>query len=96
MTLLRTDSFVPLTAVPAADERRDFRVSVIPQNSQARPFQTLESSAPAPAGLAPGKNCEPRLSVQRDGDRITGIRIQCTCGQVLDVACLYEPPAKSA
>jgi hypothetical protein len=95
MTLLRTESFVPLTAAPVSDERREFRVTVIPQSEQSRTFQSLEQLAPAPT--APSnhkKSCEPRVSVQRDGDRVTSIRIQCTCGQVMDVACLYEESPK--
>ena len=38
----------------------------------------------------PGKkNCEPQVLLQRDGDRVTNIRIQCSCGQVMDLACDY-------
>ena len=47
------------------------------------------------AGSPPGKKfCEPRVSVQRDGDRVTNIRIQCTCGQMMDIACVYDEPPK--
>jgi hypothetical protein len=35
------------------------------------------------------------LSMQRDGDRITNIRIQCSCGQVMELACVYDPAAKT-
>ncbi len=38
--------------------------------------------------------CEPRVTVQRDANRVTHLRIQCTCGQIMDLACLYDnPPA---
>ena len=91
MTLLRTESFVPLTAAPVSAERREFRVAVIPQSEQSRTFQSLEQLAPATATAPnPRKNCEPRVSVQRDGEQVSSIRIQCSCGQVMDVACLYE------
>ena len=43
-----------------------------------------------------GKSCEPRVSLQSDGDRITSIRVQCACGQVMDLACVYESTAKPA
>ncbi len=43
-----------------------------------------------------GRICEPRISLQREGDRVNGIRIQCTCGQVIDLACVYESPTKPA
>lgn len=97
MTLQRTEAFVPLTAVPVSGENREFRVTVIPQAEQPQPFQSLEQVAPSATSVAsPAKRlCEPRLSVQRDGDdRVTSIRIQCTCGQVMDVACVYDAPAK--
>lgn len=91
MSLNRTESFVPLTVAAVSDERREFRVTVIPQSEHSRTFQSLEQLAPAPAGSGnQQKICEPRVSVQRDGDRISSIRIQCSCGQVMDVACLYE------
>lgn len=38
-----------------------------------------------PAGLA-GK---PSVTLQRDGDRVTHIRIQCACGQVIELDCAY-------
>jgi len=94
MTPPRTESFVPLTDAPVSDERREFRVTVIPQSEQSQIFQSLEQLAPVPASPMSAKNCEPRVSVQRDGDRVTGIRVQCSCGQVMDVACLYEESSK--
>ena len=95
MTLQRTESFVPLTATPPAGENREFRVTVIPQAASAKAFQTLEQAGVG-GGTAAGpdnaKACEPRLSLQRDGGRVTSIRIQCSCGQVMDLACLYDEP----
>jgi len=47
----------------------------------------------------PGKrSCEPQVLLQREGERITSIRIQCSCGQVLDLACDYgdTSPVKTA
>ncbi len=94
MTSPRTDSFVPLTAAPASAEKREFRVTVT-NASGKKPdsFQTLDTPAPNNPGK---KNCEPRVTVQRDGDRVTHLRVQCSCGQVLDLACVYDPePAKA-
>jgi hypothetical protein len=96
MTPQRTQTFVPLTAAPAAPDRRDFSVTVVPgaEKPPEKNFQSLGTlrSAPAPAA-SENKTCEPRVSVQREGDRVTHLRIQCTCGQVMDLACLYEKPA---
>jgi hypothetical protein len=33
------------------------------------------------------------VSLHRDGDRISGIHIECSCGQVIDLACVYQPEA---
>ena len=98
MTLLRTESFVPLTTLPASGEPREFRVTIIPKAGQTLPMQTLEQPAPAPLGSGPGagKMCEPRVSLQSEGDRITNIRVHCSCGQVMDLACVYEPTARPA
>ena len=99
MTLLRTESFVPLTAAPAAPGQREFHVGIIPREGHFRPFQSLEKNTlgPGETALADEKKyCEPRISVQREGDRVTSIRVQCTCGQVMDLACVYDEPPKAA
>jgi hypothetical protein len=98
MTLLRTESFVPLTAAPVAPGQREFHVGIIPRDEHFRPFKSLEKKplAPGETALSGGKQfCEPRISVQRDGDRVTSIRIQCTCGQVMELACVYDEPPKA-
>ena len=100
MTHPQTNPFVPLVSALPSGERRDFHITVIPQTefTQAtQAFLSLDKTSHAASELRPlKKNCEPRLSVQRDGDRITSIRIQCSCGQTIDLACVYEPPAKPA
>jgi hypothetical protein len=98
MTPVHNDPFVPLTAAaPKAGERQEFRVTVVRQPEGVQPFRSLEPKAPAAAGAAAaprGPGCEPRVSVQREAERVTGIRVQCTCGQVIDLACVYQEPAK--
>jgi hypothetical protein len=46
--------------------------------------------------LGTGKIGDPQVSLQYEGDRVTHIRIQCSCGQIMDLACVYEPVAKPA
>jgi hypothetical protein len=95
MTTPQTNPFVPLVATMPSGEKRDFQITVIPQTEQSHAFQSLEkTSSTLNERMLSKKNCEPHLSVQRDGDRVTNIRIQCHCGQTIDLACLYEPPAK--
>jgi len=94
MTLTRTESFVPLApASPRpAGERREFRATVISQSSQAQTFQSVAAAAvPSianPTAHAPA--CEPKVNLQRDGNRVTGIHIQCSCGQVIELSCVYD------
>ena len=59
-------------------------------------FQSLESQRPtalSASNNAEKKIGEPRVTVQRDGDRVTHLRIQCTCGLVMDLACVYDAPS---
>jgi hypothetical protein len=98
MTLQRTEAFVPLTTAPAPGEYRELQVTVIPKAVPTRSLQSLEppGTAAGRPGPAAAKKCEPSVSLQCDGDRITNIRVQCTCGQVMDLACVYEPASKPA
>ena len=36
-----------------------------------------------------GKVREPVVTLTKDGDKVTGIRIECGCGQVIELACAY-------
>jgi len=98
MTLLRTESFVPLAATPVAPGQRKFQAGIMPRDGHFRPFRELEKKPLAPGETALSDEkiyCEPRISVQREGERVTSIRVQCTCGQVMELACLYEEPTKA-
>jgi hypothetical protein len=70
-------------------------------NSAARTtgFQALEmprAAALSGASIAEKRLGEPRVTVQRDGDRVTHLRIQCPCGQIMDLACVYDSPTPAA
>lgn len=91
MQTTRDDTFIPLTpALPAASDRPDFMVTVKSQTESHQPFQSLEQTGVAPAAAIHTPACEPRVSVQQEGDRISAIRIQCVCGQVIELACVYD------
>jgi hypothetical protein len=102
------DSFVPLTAVSAPGTPREYQVAVLNghdhnhadgnghangkgKGADQSGFQSLESQRPVANGTEK-KIGEPRVTLQRDGDRITHLRIQCTCGQIIDLACVYDTP----
>jgi hypothetical protein len=97
MTLQKTDSFQPLTTATAGDKSREFRVTVIPQTESVPGFKNLAqigATEAADGAVGARKNCEPQLFLQRDGDRIAGIRVQCSCGQVMELACVYDEAVK--
>jgi hypothetical protein len=100
MTHTQTETFVPLTmaAPPSPGKRTEFKATVISQPDQAQKFQSIATAtgAAAAATTPRGANCEPRVSIQRDGNRVAGIQIQCSCGEVIELACVYETVAPQA
>jgi hypothetical protein len=83
------ESFIPLTRrALSASERPDFRVTVV------SPTDAQPSTAPQPPGawssLPQGSASDPRVTLQRDGDRVSSIRLQCACGRLIELACVYE------
>jgi hypothetical protein len=99
MTPTPTESFVPLTtaAPPSPGKRTEFKATVLSQPGQAKNFQSIANATASAAVTTPrGANCEPRVSVQRDGNRVTGMQIQCSCGEVIELACVYEAAAAQA
>ena len=81
------EPFVPLNknAMPGQN-RADFRVSIVSDAENLPPFQPL-GHAGGKAGA--GGQCEPRVTLQHEGEHISAIRIQCSCGQVIELACVY-------
>jgi len=102
MTPNRNDAFVPLapTTPRPAGERREFRATVISQSNQAQSFRPVAAAATVSVAnpAAHGAHGEPKVTLQREGNRVTGIHIQCSCGQVMELACVYDaaPAAQPA
>jgi hypothetical protein len=98
----RTESFVPLTSNPPrpAGERGAFQATVITQAgvTQKLPAIAVPAAVPQAAAAAPQPKgtCEPKVSVQRDGTRVTGIQVLCSCGEVIDLTCVYDAVAPQA
>ena len=99
------DSFVPFalnrSTAPAdrSGERTGF-VPAKPVSGDASPRTgTTPTPNPAPhAGASPASMVAPRphvehgrpvVTLRREGDQVTGIRIECTCGKVIELDCLY-------
>lgn len=89
---METD-FIPLASrLPTAEAGREFRVLILDSPKEARPFRPHtqpEAGAAKAATNHPGG--EPRILLQREGDRIVGIRVECSCGERIELACVYEP-----
>ena len=49
----------------------------------------VERSRPAKEPDHPVSGPPPQVTLQRDGERVTQIRIQCGCGQVIELDCEY-------
>lgn len=54
-----------------------------PLTAGSSPVNPGTTSACAEAGTAP------QVTLLRDGDRVTHIRVQCGCGQVAELECVY-------
>jgi hypothetical protein len=84
-----TNTFVPLMTAPAPStgDTAMFRLTVLPQ-AEAKPV-----FAPLPAGgppASPAQACgHPSVTLERQGEVVSGIRIECGCGQVIELACAY-------
>jgi hypothetical protein len=56
------------------------------------PFRSLATTIPSPAeppALPCSLPAEPQVTLVRDGEKITHIKIQCRCGEVIELACAY-------
>ena len=87
-----TSSFVPFEpGTGGADHSGDlgFTPTVVSATEGATPTGSKASSAPAHQHSGPEANAKPVVTLQRTGDKITSIRIECLCGQIIDLNCSY-------
>jgi len=80
--------FVPLniTGAPTAEAAPRPKGSPAPPAQKAFQVASAAGQSPQGSGAAGG---EPKITLERQGDRITCIRIQCSCGHIIEVACTY-------
>lgn len=64
-------------------------LKVVPKAEAGPAFAplTIPGAAHAHTGIA--AQGKPVVTLQRDGERVTGIRIECVCGQIIELACSY-------
>lgn len=60
-----------------------------PQPGSSARFSAVTSPAPATAPPAATHCGELKVDLKRDGERITEIRIQCRCGELIELTCEY-------
>jgi hypothetical protein len=78
---MHNDQFMPLLARPTA------------AGSSAAQFHLHGSASAQEAGAAAdaahGHAGQPVVTLLREGDRVTRIRIHCACGQEIELDCVY-------
>ena len=86
------ESFVPFDPAPPSAQKSGGTapgLKVVPKGEAGTSFSPLQSPASAHAHAAAGAAGKPVVTLQREGERITGIRVECVCGQVFELACSY-------
>lgn len=89
-----SDSFVPLCPKTSGTrERADFRVTVLRDDQLPQGFQPIVKPVAAPShpltSAAAAHTHDPQIALEREGDRVTGVRIHCTCGRVIELGFSY-------
>src|SRR6185369_11463795 len=64
------------------------KLSVASRGEEAPAFTPMETVRGTAAHAHSG---QPTISLERNGDRVTSIRIECACGQVIELDCRYGP-----
>ena len=88
MSRAAAESFVPFDPVPTPGQRTGGAapgLKVVPKGESGPSFSPLQS----PSSVHAHATAKPVVTLQREGERITGIRIECVCGQVIELACSY-------
>ena len=75
---------VPATEGPATEPGAPAKVVTDAKSAMA--FRPVTEGSIPPAPPAGG---EPRVTLEREGDRVTRIKIQCCCGHSIELACDY-------
>jgi len=84
-------SFVPLVAPTGGPTplrpkpATEVAAAVGPEKAFRPVHEALATAAAAP----PHASVEPKITLERDGERVTRIIVQCPCGHTIDLACAY-------
>jgi hypothetical protein len=75
--------------VPFLQSLNSRLVSGQPSSFAPVPESSVSAAASALCAGAHSPGSEVKVELNRDGDRITQIRIQCRCGELIELACDY-------
>ena len=53
------------------------------------PMTVPSNAVHAHEGHGPPGSPQPTVTLQKEGDTVVGVRIECICGQVIDLTCVY-------
>ena len=83
--------FIPfqVTASNGSRPKTEGRTEVIVGGQTAIAFRPLLQAGAHPTTPA-NAHGEPSVTFERDGDRVTLIKVQCPCGNVFELACDYS------
>jgi len=83
-----TDTFVPLTAVKSTAPS-DPGFSAMAGKGATPQVAPAATASAGPVAAPAGACAKPVVTLQRQGDVVSSIRIQCGCGQVIELNCVY-------
>lgn len=91
--------FTPLPSGAPVRNGTTFRLKVL-SGDQPQTFKSLQNPAEKPKADSPTEAAaehkhDPKVSLQRTGQHVTGARIECSCGQVIDLSFTLEAPSPS-
>ena len=87
------DAFVPLDPTSTTEARANAAstastgLKVVPKAGPGSDFTPLQ--VPGVVHATGGVGGKATITLERDGEKVTGIRIECVCGQVIELACSY-------
>lgn len=60
-----------------------------PGPAHSKSPQQFVAAAETAAPLHARARCEPKITVVKEGDKVTRIQVQCSCGEIIDLSCVY-------
>ncbi len=83
-----SQAFVPFSASAPGVRPAEAgaRVKLVADKHSGQGFRPL-ADVSHPAGPTPAAGHEPKVTLERDGNRVTRIKVECVCGYTFELAC---------